>query len=290
MVIENSSKTIYQKLFDAVPLSDNLIFSHLSKADVEGLCEYSFNEKFYEFMEVEPMVSQPQVEEYIARLIDRQLRESGSPKAVYWAVRRKEDGVFIGTIGLLNLQAERRHAEWGFGVDPNFWESGIILDMLNSVLAFAYGNLGLNKVYSTTHFKNERVINLLSALKFKEEGVLREYYLHHSGYHFDAKIFALLRSEYFRTSVPEAHSDKHANIEVAVINIVQGLFPYAEINIQSNMNNVIGWDSVSHIDVILEVENQFGATIATADVATVTSVVKLAEVIGTLVQSAHNNG
>ena len=251
MVIENSSKTIYQKLFDAVPLSDNLIFSHLSTADVEGLCEYSFNEKFYEFMEVEPMVSRPQVEEYIARLIDRQLRESGSPKAVYWAVRRKEDGVFIGTIGLLNLQAERRHAEWGFGVDPNFWESGIILDMLNSVLALLTATLVLNKVYSTTHFKNERVINLLSALKFKEEGVLREYYLHHSGYHFDAKIFALLRSEYFRTSVPEAHSDNMPTLR-SLSSILFRVISLAEINIQSNMNNVIGWDSVSHIDVILK--------------------------------------
>ena len=99
--------------------------------------EYSFNEKFYEFMEVEPMVSQHQVEEYIARLIDRQLRESGKPKAVYWAVRRKEDGVFIGTIGLLNLQAERRHTEWGFGVNPNFLTEEVMESLFEIVEEYA---------------------------------------------------------------------------------------------------------------------------------------------------------
>ena len=51
-----------------------------------------------------------------------------------------------------------------------------------------------------------------------------------------------------------------------------------------NMNNVIGWDSVSHIDVLGSGKSIWGYN-SDRDVATVTSVVKLAEVIGALVQS-----
>jgi RimJ/RimL family protein N-acetyltransferase len=72
---------------------------------------------------------------------------------------------------------------------------------LPAVLAFAFGRLGLHRVFADTDPRNAPSIRALERLGFVREGVLREHYLV-QGEPQDAVVYGLLRSEWARGAEP----------------------------------------------------------------------------------------
>lgn len=268
------------------PMSDRFKFDPLSLDDLDGMSQYAYSNTFYEHFETAPLKSISELEDYILKLIDRQLKINGYQTAVYWAVREKKSQDFIGTFGLLNIDYRRRSCEWGFGINPIWRKDGHIFELIPAVLEYVFDELKFNRVYSITSSENLAVINLLNAFKFHEEGTLRKYYKHEDGYYFDGKMFSIIAEE-FNQKYDLRSDDVRATEEVLneVISLIQEIFPHSKITNDSSVENVVGWDSLSHVDVILSIESSFDIKFASKDIRkaySVESIVKLIEIYNEL--------
>ncbi|ALS75892.1 GNAT family acetyltransferase [Planococcus rifietoensis] len=86
-----------------------------------------------------------------------------------WAVERKEDGAFIGFIGLLDVNFDigiEGATEIGWRLDRVFWKKGYATEGAKACLAYAFDKLGKREIYSFTS-----TINTPSEIVMKRIGM-----------------------------------------------------------------------------------------------------------------------
>ena len=106
-----------------------------------------------------------------------------------------DGGQLVGTCTLAHLDAVNRRAELGFALAREFWGKGYMKAALRVLLNFAFGNLGLHRLYADADPQNARSIRTLERLGFVREGLFREHYLV-QGHPQDALMFGLLKTEW----------------------------------------------------------------------------------------------
>jgi RimJ/RimL family protein N-acetyltransferase len=74
-------------------------------------------------------------------------------------------------------------------------------------LEFAFGRLGLHRVFADTDPRNAPSIRVLERLGFRREGLLREHYLVQDEPQ-DAVVYGLLRSEWKPDAKPDAAAER----------------------------------------------------------------------------------
>ncbi|MBF6634888.1 GNAT family protein [Microbacterium sp. APC 3898] len=116
-------------------------------------------------------------------------------RGMRWAIRLKETGDFIGTIGLNNLYLGSKKAEIGYELHPDYWRQGFTQEAIRGVLSYAFAELGLYRIGAVTFPENKSSNRLLEKLGFTWEGRLRGY-LHQRNQSHDAFIFSILRTEW----------------------------------------------------------------------------------------------
>lgn len=92
------------------------------------------------------------------RLIERFEIHMDEKGYTMWAVEKKEDGTFIGFIGLLEIAMEisgKGFAEIGWRLDKRYWKKGYAVEGARACLAYAFGPLNMTSVYSFTSPLNE---------------------------------------------------------------------------------------------------------------------------------------
>ena len=97
---------------------------------------------------------------------------------VYWCISLKENHKVIGTICLWHFSEDKKIAEVGYDLHPDYHQKGIMNEALNCVLNFGFNTLNLNKIEAFTHIDNQASKKLLINNKFiykkhrKDEGNL----------------------------------------------------------------------------------------------------------------------
>lgn len=85
----------------------------------------------------------------------------------YWAITEKDTDKAIGTICLWNFSEDKKTAEIGFDLCPEFQGKGLMTECLRSILDFGFNKLDLNSITAYTHRKNESSKKLLERNGFK---------------------------------------------------------------------------------------------------------------------------
>ncbi|WP_374470560.1 GNAT family N-acetyltransferase [Phenylobacterium sp.] len=108
----------------------------------------------------------------VAEVVRSQVEAMHAGRAVHWAMRRLGDGAFVGACDLRDIDRRRRRAEVVFMLGRGAWAEGFAAEALGAVTAYA-ATSGLRKLSARTHLGNRRSEDLLHALGFKEEGLVR---------------------------------------------------------------------------------------------------------------------
>ncbi|ANU18406.1 GNAT family N-acetyltransferase [Planococcus maritimus] len=90
-----------------------------------------------------------------------------------WAVERKEDGAFIGFIGLLDVTFDigvKGATEIGWRLDPKFWKQGYASEGAKACLAYAFEELGKTAIYSFTAAINIPSITVMKRIGMEKTG------------------------------------------------------------------------------------------------------------------------
>jgi len=107
-----------------------------------------------------------------------------------------EAGQHIGNLSLMDLNWKDRSAELGIVIgDKSQWGKGYAQDATRTLLALAFGEMNLNRVYLRVFAEHEAAINAYRKCGFVEEGRLREEIYADGRYH-DMLVMAILRREF----------------------------------------------------------------------------------------------
>ncbi len=92
----------------------------------------------------------------------------------WWAICNKKNTVFFGGIGFNNFQSNHFSAELGLWLLPQFWGSGIMQEVVNSIMSFAISELKLHRMEAIVESENAQCIKGLEKSGFTFEGCRRE--------------------------------------------------------------------------------------------------------------------
>lgn len=114
------------------------------------------------------------------------------------------DGNLVGNIGLRDLDWKNRNASLGIVIaEREYWGRGYGSDAVITMLAFAFHEMNLHRVYLSVFDFNERAIRCYEKCGFRHEGRAREAFFRDGRYH-DSLLMAILRQEFVNEDLPSA--------------------------------------------------------------------------------------
>lgn len=258
--------------------SKEIYFESISLTGLDEMHKYSTNDKFYEFFEFNAFKSKTETEQYLKKLINRTKLIDGDIQAMYWFVRLKEDSKLLGSAALVNINQNRKSAEIGYGIDPNYWGKGYVLLLQNALIRYTFESLGLNRLHGITMVNNERTISSIYAAGFKKEGILRDYYFKDNRF-IDGLKYSMLKTDYISSS-KIGFTNKEISIKDLIKLVKEELKEHIDEN--SSMLNTSNWDSLSHLGIIVKLSNQYEIELNPIEIADATSIKELRKICNNL--------
>jgi ribosomal-protein-alanine N-acetyltransferase len=113
--------------------------------------------------------------------------------ALNLALERREDGVLLGAIGL-GINADHASAEVGYWIGVPYWGSGYATEAARALIAYAFDELGLNRLYAYHVTGNPASGRVMQKAGMRLEGELRQN-LRKGGEFRDSRLYAVIRSD-----------------------------------------------------------------------------------------------
>jgi RimJ/RimL family protein N-acetyltransferase len=121
---------------------------------------------------------------------------SGAPNTFHFRLRTLEDNKLIGLVALGGVEWNNGTASLGIAIgNPAYWSKGYGTDAMQLILGYAFRELNLHRVTSSTISYNERSIRVHERVGFRREGLQRES-IQREGQRFDVIHFGILRHEW----------------------------------------------------------------------------------------------
>lgn len=173
--------------------TDRLRLVEISEDHIESFFSIMSKEEVIHYYGMERLT---QVDE--AEQIFRSFQDNfESKRGIRWGMINKENGRFIGTIGLNNLNLYAKKAEIGYELHPDYWRKGLTSEAIREVLRYSFDELDLYRMGAVTFVENDASTYLLKKIGFIKEGVLRGYLYQRQTSH-DAFVFSLIQPDWYK--------------------------------------------------------------------------------------------
>lgn len=116
-------------------------------------------------------------------------------QGIRWGIATKEDNKIIGSCGYHEWEKDHFKAEIGFEVTPEFWQKGVMTEVLQSVISYGFETMELNRIEALFDPENMASQKTLEKAGFVHEGTLRKSAFE-KGQFCDAAICSLLKEEF----------------------------------------------------------------------------------------------
>jgi ribosomal-protein-alanine N-acetyltransferase len=259
--------------------SKDIYFERLSISGLEEMHRYSIDVRLYEYLEFDPFLTIDQTRAYLEKLLNR-ISNNGDKSAMYWFIRRKSDDYLIGTAGIVNINFNRKSAEWGYGIDPELWGYGYIFQIQEALKYYVFEILNLNRLEGITMINNEKTKSSLIACGMKNEGILRQFYCKNENF-IDGWKYSMLKDEYILGKQSSFLSNINKYTMDDIINVLKEVLN-EEVNYDTTMYNSATWDSISHMNIIVKFHEKFKIELSPIQIANATSVESLFTLINNL--------
>lgn len=120
-----------------------------------------------------------------------------SNKDIFLAICSGSDDQIVGTLSIIDIDWRNRKVCWGGIIigEKEHRRKGYAHEAGQLMLEFVFNELGMNRMYSYWHEKNEQSIEMGEKLGFSKEGVLKDYIYKNGEFH-NAVLMSLLRKDY----------------------------------------------------------------------------------------------
>jgi [ribosomal protein S5]-alanine N-acetyltransferase len=274
----------------AIVLNRNLYLTKISMDGLIEMHEYSKDSRLYKYFEFEPFKDIDETRRYLQKLVDRVGKEVYDRKFMYWFIRTIEDNKIIGSIGLVDIDVYRGAAQWGYAISPHYWGQGYILEAQLLVIKYFFEELKMNRLWGITPVDNYPTISSIFSAGFQKEGILRDYYKYHNDQRKDGLIYSLLAKDYFNTGRNDKQkqgndiitSDQLKKIFVSILELSD-----TDVNENTNMHDIPEWDSLNHIKLIIQIEEETGFKFKPLEIAQATCFKTILEIVNGLISDEN---
>jgi RimJ/RimL family protein N-acetyltransferase len=112
---------------------------------------------------------------------------------VVFGIERREDGAFLGVIGILPEPHDM--AEFGYWIGQEYWNCGYATEAAAAVIDYGFHILGVNRVEAIHFTRNPASGRVMEKCGMHCEGTLRQARKKWDEY-LDVKVYAIIRSDY----------------------------------------------------------------------------------------------
>lgn len=177
--------------FDNFPeiITDRLRLREITRADAQNIYDILSHPEVVKYDSFERFTSINQAEDLI-KIFDEKFRER---KAIFWGISYKEEERLIGFCKL-EIDIPEVRGDYGYDLNFNYWNKGIMTETLNTVVNFAVYQLNINRLEANVSIENIASIKVLKKCGFIEEGIMRSRSYWKGKYH-DMMILSLLKNE-----------------------------------------------------------------------------------------------
>jgi ribosomal-protein-alanine N-acetyltransferase len=155
-------------LFEPFPVLEcpRLILEKLSLNDIADISRLRSNPQNARFLARKPTMSVEEAQTWVECI----LAGMEAHNCLQWVIRLRSSRQFIGNVCLWNFSPDKKLAETGYELSPEFQGKGFMSEALDAVLELADRH-GVETVEAFTHFDNESSLKLLKRHFFKlQEG------------------------------------------------------------------------------------------------------------------------
>lgn len=113
----------------------------------------------------------------------------------HWVIEWKETSELIGTINLGSVEESCLMADTSYMLSPKYWGQGIMTEVLQAVLNYAFNEIELNRVQADVFDGNIASEHVLTKCGMQLEGIARQKY-YKNGKFIDTAQYAIIRSDF----------------------------------------------------------------------------------------------
>ncbi|MDH6250459.1 ribosomal-protein-alanine N-acetyltransferase [Chryseobacterium sp. H1D6B] len=147
--------------------TDRLILKEIGEHNTEDILLIRSNEFINKFVKRNSPKTNYDALQFILTIKER----TRNNETFYWGVSLKDQPNLIGTICLWKFSEDRKTAEVGYELLPDYHRKGIMSEALNAVLNYGFNELGLHEIVACTNKDNENSKGILLKHHFiLEEG------------------------------------------------------------------------------------------------------------------------
>jgi len=168
--------------------TERLRLRQLGPDDASSLFRIFSSEELTRYYGRFPLAELAEAEEMIERF--RLLFEE--KRGIRWGIEHKENAQLIGTAGFHAWAIAHNRAEIGYELDAEYQGKGYAHEALAAAIAYAFQDMGLNRIGALVYPENKASEKLLLRLGFQLEGLMKQYALFRNEYT-DLNMFALLK-------------------------------------------------------------------------------------------------
>ena len=131
--------------------------------------------------------------EAVREIFSAHIPELGDGSTLWWVAALTPYGPAIGECDLSEIDRHHHRAEIGFLFARRHWGKGYASEAMGAVIAHAFGELDLERLWARFHAGNEASKRLLERLGFAYEGTMRSHIVR-DGVRRDCLIYGRLRT------------------------------------------------------------------------------------------------
>ncbi len=192
-----------RNLFSDLPVLETecLVLRPVHESDVEDLFEVYSDAEVLRFMPLRLREKIEDIEAKVAWFLKRY--KDGKPAP--WVIVLKETNKVIGLCGFFHWVERFAYAEIMNLLARDYWGQGIMTEAKRAVIAYAFSEMGLNRIQSSVYPGNVASLRVNEKLGFKVVGIVPEY-AYYKGSYWDRMVLSLLKSDFLRLEKENAKS------------------------------------------------------------------------------------
>lgn len=145
--------------------TERLVLKSINENHAEDILKIRSNAEINKFLKRIPPQTNHEALSFILTIKQR----VENKETIFWGISLKNQSELIGTICLWNFSDDRKTAEVGYELLPNYHRKGIMSEALKTVLNFGFNELYLNEILAFTNKFNENSKSLLLKHQFTLE-------------------------------------------------------------------------------------------------------------------------
>ena len=142
--------------------TERLSLRMITPNDAQDIFEIRSNLKINQFLHRNPPKDSFEALEFILNI----KRKSANKEIIFWGISLQNNPKLIGTICLWKFSEDRKTAELGYELLPEYEGKGMMSEAVNFVLNYGFQDLKLDRIEAFTNKNNSDSIKLLQNLKF----------------------------------------------------------------------------------------------------------------------------